>query len=338
MKLERLSYDPGAALDFYEQGLTHLGALCERTWHDRLEVLAEGLAASLWNRQGEMHSGELHFAPADTKAARDASREVFPGCPLTFRLAEAQRPSPLSLDRLVLAASSAVAPELPVAEKLWCNQYPGTGRWRLVKPFVADFHFSLLALIRCEVQAIDQHWSLHRVAVTLPGGEPDEDLARQLNFASVEPNPQPEPVWPKPDPVQWRLWLQAALEPDLMAELRGIRTRQENSLKRELERVDDYFDQYERELTERGRRSSKEGVKHRTEDRLAAAKAEHARRRADQVARHEIRVHPHLEAVLLIAEPAWRAELHIERSRQSAELPAWYVPRARRWHCDSPIL
>ncbi len=78
MKLERASHEPGELLEFYEQGLCALGALCERTWHDRLEVVAEARAAALWNPQGTLYEVELHFAQADTYVARDAAREVFP--------------------------------------------------------------------------------------------------------------------------------------------------------------------------------------------------------------------------------------------------------------------
>jgi len=92
MKLNRATHDPGQLLEFYEEGLSALGALCERTWHDRLQVVAEGRAATLWNPQGALHEVELHFMPSDTTSARDAAREVFPGCPLTFQLAEALRP------------------------------------------------------------------------------------------------------------------------------------------------------------------------------------------------------------------------------------------------------
>ena len=92
MKLERLAYEPGALVDFYEAGLGALGALCERTWHDRLQVVAEGQPAKLWNPEGALHEIELHFVSADAASARNAAREVFPGCPLTFRLAEVLRP------------------------------------------------------------------------------------------------------------------------------------------------------------------------------------------------------------------------------------------------------
>src|SRR5437868_12503114 len=103
MKIPRINYDPGSALAFYEEAFGALGALCERTWHDRLEVIAEGRAARLWNEAGALHSQELLFAPADAQAARDAAQEVFPGCPLTFRMMELLRPSPLTLEKVVLS-------------------------------------------------------------------------------------------------------------------------------------------------------------------------------------------------------------------------------------------
>ncbi len=335
MKLDRLAYDPAAVLDFYQDALGSLGALCDRTWHDRLEIVTDGRAATLFNAGGELHSAELQFAPADAAAARDASREVFPGSPLTFRLAEYLRPIPLPLERVVLASSDSegsAPPDSAVLERLWRAQFPDTARWRLATDFKPGFHFSLLALIRCEIQAIDQHWSLHRIAVALPGGESDDSLARQIDFAEPHQNP-PEPIpWPPPDPARWNDFLGAALDADLAEHLAGIRARQENSLRRELERIDDYFDQYAADLDARAKRTGSKTVRLKTADRLAAARAEHARRRGDQVARHEIRILPHLDALLMLAEPAWCAELEVHRAHRHETLPAFYVPRARRWH------
>jgi len=332
MRLDRLAYDPAALVDFYEQGFGSLGALCERTWHDRLDIVAEGRAAELWNPGGALHEIELHFASADASGARDSAREVFPGCPLTFRLAEALRPSPLPLERVVLAGETrAQAPDPGVTEKLWRAQFPGTTRWRLAAPFKSEFHCSLVALVRCEIQAIDQHWSLRRLAVSLSDGEPDESLAREVSFARADPEPGAGMAWPTPDPARWDVWVREALEADLAQELAGIRARQENYLRRELDRIDDYFANYEQELADRAARSTSGSAKLKTTERLAAAKAEHTRRRADQVARHEIRVHPHFDALLLVAEPAWRCQLQVEMGRQAETLEARLVPRARRW-------
>jgi hypothetical protein len=331
MKLDRLPYDPAALVNFYEEGFTSLGALSERTWHDRLEIVAQGEPAKLWNPEGALHEVELVFAPADATIARDAAREVFPGCPLTFRLAEALRPVPLPLERVVLASQGpARPPDAAVAEKLWRAQFENAARWRLAAPFKAAFHFSLVALVRCEIQAIDQHWSLRRLAFALPEGEPDELLAESIGLAQAEPSPQ-DILWPAAEPERWMTFLRAALETDLADDLAAIRARQENYLRRELDRIDEYFQSYERELTARAARSTSQSAKLKTADRLAAAKAEHSRRRADQVARHEIRVQPQIDALLLAAEPAWSATIQVEAARQTQNLEARFVPRARRW-------
>ena len=336
MKIDRAAHDPGLVLEFYEDGLGMLGALCERTWHDRLEVVAEGRPATLWNPDGTLHEVELYFTPADTTSARDATREVFPGCPLTFRLAEALRCSPLPLERFVLPENApARPPDAAVVEKLWRAQFPDTARWQMAAPFRTAFHFSLVCLVRCEIQAIDQHWSLHRVAAALPGGELDDDLAREFGFHEAGGDTGVEIPWPAADPAHWNALLQQALEQELAGDLARVRARQENSLRRELERVDDYFENYERELNARAARSSSQNARTKTTDRLAAAKAEHSRRRADQLARHEIRLHPHLDALLLVAENAWCARLRIERAHHAQEIEALFIPRARRWEAGS---
>lgn len=333
MKLEKASHEPGELLEFYEQGLGALGALCERTWHDRLEIIAEGRAAALWNPQGTLHEVELHFAQADTNVAREAAREVFPGCPLTFRLAEALRVSPLPLERFILPDAATRPPEAAVAEKLWRAQFADTTRWQLTAPFKPGFHFSLVALARCELQAIDQHWSLHRVAVSLADGESDAHLAKEFGFHQAGGAAVCEIDWPAPDPAAWHTFLQHAFEHELADELARIRARQEHSLRREVERVDTYFEDYEHELAARAGRSANAQSKLKTADRLAAAKTEHARRRADQVARHEIRIQPHLESLLLVAERAWHAELRVGRSHCEQTVKALLVPRARQWKC-----
>jgi hypothetical protein len=332
MKLDRARHHPGELLEFYEEGLSTLGALCERTWHDRLEVIAEGRAAALWNPQGSLHEVELFFTPADTTSARDAAREVFPGCPLTFQLADALRPMPLALERFVLADDTpSRPPEEAVAEKLWRAQFADTTRWRMADPFMPGFHFSLVAVARCEIQAMDQHWSLHRFAVSLPGGEADEALARDMAFHRESAEPTAFLAWPSLHPGRWRELLQHAFASEVAGEVARVRARQENSLRRELERIDDYFENYERELAARAHRTSKENTKAKTADRLAAARAEHERRRADQLARHEIRVQPHVDALLLVAEKAWRARLQVERGHRAQSLEALFIPRSRRW-------
>ena len=335
MKIERASYSPGSLLEFYEEGLTTLGALCERTWHDRLEVIAEGRAATLWNPGGTLHEVELRFTPADAASARDATHEVFPGCPLTFSLAERLKVAPVPLERFVLADDSPPRPPDPaVAEKLWRAQFPDTTRWESISPFKTDFHFSLVVLARCEIQAIDQHWTLCRTAVSLPGGELDDHLARAAGFCPAGGEPPDELKWPPGDPARWSALVQSALALELEEDLVRVRTRQENSLRRELERIDDYFENYANELRARAERGANPSVRMKTTDRLNAAKAQHSRRRADQVARHEIRVHPHLDALLLVAERAWHARLQISRARQAEIVEARFIPRSRRWEME----
>jgi hypothetical protein len=221
-----------------------------------------------------------------------------------------------------------------VAEKLWRSQFANTTRWQLDASFEACVHFSLIAVARCEIQAMDQHWSLHRLALSLPGGESDEALARDIGFHQESAGSTAGIVWPAHDPARWRELLQLALEIEVAGEVARVRARQENSLRRELERIDDYFENYQQELAARAKRSSNENARTKTADRLAAAKAEHGRRRADQLARHEIHVHPHMDALLLVAEKAWRAQLQVQQARQPQTIDALFVPRSRRWELD----
>lgn len=332
MNLTRLPHDPAALADFYQEALEHLGAVCERSWFDRLQLVAEDRAARLWNDTGALHETELHFPAPDTTAPRDAAREVFPGCPLTFRLAGMLLPENLPLERAVLAAGErSRQPSADVAEKLWRAQWPGGERWRLECDFTPAHHFSLLALVRCEIQAIDQHWSLHRLALSLPGGERDEPLAAALDFAQIAPESAQPVAWPAGDPARCRHLLNAALKEELSEELGSIRRRQENYLRRELDRVDDYFEGYAAELKQRAARSHSDATKIKANERLAAANAEHARRQQDQIQRHEIRVLPRFDVLLLLAETAWETKVTVQHHGKSATRPARFVPRARRW-------
>jgi hypothetical protein len=331
MKLSRLEYDPGSALTFYDESLTALGGLCERTWHDRLQVVAEGPSATLWNDTGALHSQELYFANADAASGRDPLREVFPGCPLTFRLTELLRSSALVLEKVVLRDSAHdKLPERSALEKLWRSQYPATRQWRLTADAKASFHFSLVALVRCDIQAIDQHWSLHRIALALPNGEADEALAQQLLVLDLHSSDPATITWPSINPRDCWPMLTKAIETDLAPDIEAVRARQTQYLDREIRRIDDYFSEYEKELARRvSRRAGRGDLK--ADQRLAAARAEHARRRVDQVARHEIRVVPHVDALLLIAEPAWQAIIETEEQRSVQAIAATFVPRPRKW-------
>jgi hypothetical protein len=336
MKLARSSQSPSEAIDFYEQALTTLGAVCERTWHDRLNLIAEGVAARLWNPDGSLHEADLHFAPADAISARDPDREVFPGCPLTFKITEALRPAPVVLERFFLADPHASRPpETLVAEKLWRSQFPETKCWRLIGPLIAVDHFSLIALIRCEIQAMDQSWAAHRVAFSLTDGSLDDDLAEKIAFQNTNES-APSVDWPIFDPSYCQRLLARALEIELTQDIASARARQQNSLRRELDRIDDYFKNYQRELSERAARSRAESSRTKVADRLGAAKVEHERRRFDQISRHEIRVIPHIDALLLAAEKAWRGRIEIDATKRSEPVAALFVPRLRRWKRSNP--
>ncbi len=331
MKLTRLEHSPSALLDFFEEGLNATGAICERTWHDKLQVVAEGKPAQLWDPAGGLIEREIRFVPANDTAPRHADDEVFPGCPLTFKLAEELRPKPLPLERAALhLPDGGKAPTLEAAERLWHAEFPGSGRWRLLGNLTASWHFSLLVLARCEIQAIDQHWALHRLAISLVNHLRDETLPASLDFVELTPAPA-KLDWPRPDLNLWRVWLNEAfaleLEPDLLA----IRARQQQYLRRELERIDQYFDSYEKELTARARRSHADSAKIKVQDRLAAAQAEHTRRRLDQVRRHEVHVVPHLDALVMIAEPAWQGNVSFILKGENKTTAALYLPRCRRW-------
>src|SRR5207302_1031047 len=121
-------------------------------------------------------------------------------------------------------------PAADVAEKLWHAEMPGTGRWRLETAFAPDWHFSLLVLARCEIQAVDQHWSLHRLALSLPDGRRDESLAAGLDYCEVTPDAARAVAWPAPAPEAWEPLLRRAFEEELAEELTKTRQRQENYL------------------------------------------------------------------------------------------------------------
>jgi len=218
-----------------------------------------------------------------------------------------------------------------VAERLWRLQFPATSRWRQESNFAADSHFTLIAVVRSEIQAIDQHWSLHRLAVSWPDGEPDADLSQNLGLLTLTADTSVPSSWPAADPLAWQGWLQRALEHDLEADLVNIRQRQEYYLRRELDRVDNYFADYEQELTTRLQRSRSFNSKTRLAERRSAARLEHERRRLDQVQRHEIRIIPHVDTLLLLAEPAWRVTLLVAEHGEPRRQSAVWVSRTRRW-------
>ncbi|MCC7376022.1 MAG: hypothetical protein IT581_15295 [Verrucomicrobiales bacterium] len=332
MQLSRFPHDPGVLAEFFTDGLGALGGVVERSWHDRLDVIAEGPSARLWNPDGAWHETELRLLPLDSVGQRDAAKDVFPGSPLTFRLAELLVAPPATLERIVLEPEPGAQrrPALDVLERLWQAQFPETHRFHVDSEPRPTSHFSLVGLVRCEVQAIDQHWSAHRLAVALADGECDESLAESLVYARPAKAGASEVPWPQPDPGRVADVLRRALELDLAKTLAAIRQRQERHLHRELQRIESYFAGYESELSQRRTRGPEAGV--RKEQRLAAARVERERRRHDQIARHGVRVIPHLDGLLLVAETAWSATIEATRNRAAHSQLAVFVPRNRRWH------
>lgn len=129
-----------------------------------------------------------------------------------------------------------VPPDATTAEKKWRAQHPQTLRWRLTSPFVTDWHFSLVAIVRTEIQAIDQHWLVNRVALSLDDGERDEDLAAKIGFVSAGDASASANPWPPCEPAHWSALLGRAVASEIKDGLARIRERQEKSLRRELVR------------------------------------------------------------------------------------------------------
>ena len=329
MKFSRIQPRGEQLMRFCEETLQTLGAICERPWHDRLEVLAEGETARLLQNDTDFYSGELYFREAGLPVPANSGIEVFPGCPLTFKLVEALWRYQVPYSKVSLSMGSDLkAPANEVAAKLWQAQFGSSAGWR-VSPFVPAWSFSVLAAVRCEVQAIDQTWSYHRLAFTLPGGEPDSSLEFALEqMIRLEQKGLP---WPGLEVAALSQWIGRALETELAPELNRIKERQHLYLHRELTRIDDYFENYSRELRDRMSHQKKDEAKQRYADRLEATRVEHNRRRTDQIDRHTILVVPHVDALLTVAEPAFRTNVTWRVSREVCTVAALFVPRTRRW-------
>jgi hypothetical protein len=332
MKFSKIPPRPEYLIDFFEEGLSSLGAVCERSWHDRLEVLAEGDAARLWRNEGGLFSGELYFRDGSLPEAGNPETEVFPGCPLTFHLVEALWARHTTHSRVCLSSGGVIkAPAQDVLQKLWQAQFGPCADWR-VTPFLPAWSFSLVVALRCEIQAIDQSWSFHRLAFTLPSGERDASLEFVLEQLSPVDLVGEGPDWPAVDASVVPDWIGRALLSELAPELSKIKERQQHFLRRELSRIDHYFENYSRELHKRMGRQRKEDAIKRYADRLEATRVEHNRRRTDQIERHTIHLLPHVDAALMVAEPALVATVSCRAGRAERSTRAIFVPRTRHWH------
>ena len=330
MKFSRIKTRSEQLVEFCEEALNSFGAVCERSWYDRLEVLAEGETAHLLQTDTDFFSGELRFHETGLSQASNTGIEVFPGCPLIFRLVETLWRRQIPYSRVFLSTGN--IPKTPahdVAERLWYAQFRSSTGWRAT-PFVPDWAFSILAAMRCEVQAIDQTWSYHRLGFSLPSGDQDGSLEFMLEqMIQLE---QARLKWPELDPGVLNQWIGRAIEGELASQLSKSKERQQLYLRRELTRIDDYFENYSRELRSRMDHQKKEDAKQRYADRLEATRAEHGRRRADQIERHTIVVISHVDALLAVAEPAFRTRVSWRAGRDELSGTALFVPRTRRWH------
>jgi hypothetical protein len=333
MKFSRIKTRSEQLLEFCEEALHSFGAVCERSWYDRLEVLAEGETAHLLETDVDFFSGELRFHEAGLNQASNTGIEVFPGCPLVFRLVETLWRRQVSYSKVCLSTGDiAKTPANDVAERLWYAQFRSSTGWRAT-PFVPDWAFSIVAAVRCEVQAIDQTWSYHRLGFSLPSGDQDSSLESVLE--QMVPLEQARLEWPELDLGILDQWIGRGIQSELAPELSKITERQQLYLRRELTRIDDYFENYSSELRSRMDHQKKEDAKQRYADRLEATQAEHRRRRADQIERHTIMVIPHVDALLTVAEPAFRTTVSRRSGRDELSATALFVPRTRRWHALS---
>ena len=67
------------------------------------------------------------------------------------------------------------------------------------------------------------------------------------------------------------------------------------------------------------------------QERLEAARQEHQIRRIDQIKRHEIGVYAHVDALLVVAEPAYRTRVRYVNERHEQQRNALWIPRRRSW-------
>lgn len=215
-------------------------------------------------------------------------------------------------------------------ERRWSHQYPAKERLQITTPFVAAVHFSVIAVLRCEIQAVDQHWTQYRLAINLQNGDPDSQLAEQV--AVLEPWSDPTPIdWPEFSPEPCRKVLLTALEREAWPAVKAIKVRQSKYLQRELDTVDRYYSDYEASLTDRMNRTRNDDGRAKMRARLEAARQEHQIRRIDQIKRHEIHVFAHVDALLMVAEPAHRTQVRYVSQRQAQQQDALWIPRTRSW-------
>jgi len=334
MKFDKLQPHSELLIDFFSEGLQSVGGVCERTWYDKLEVVVEGPAAKAWNPNDDVVHRELRFLAVDTESAKSAETDIFPGCPLTFQLAETLWSETPSAFRIVCdAPSGKEKPSAQVLRKTWDHTFGDRGSPEF-SPIVATRHFSMVFVVRLEIQSIEQHWALHRIACAWPGAWRDHNLEENLLMLAPQKAVGGEEIlWPECSPDEQNKTLRQLLE-GIRDDIGPVLGRQQKYLEKELRRIDLYFTRQIAELKSRARPTgAAKSVHTKIDERIDATRAEHARRREDQVQRHEVVVVPHVDAVTCVAEPAWQCNVRLAKNRGPALADGMFVfvPRLRRW-------
>ena len=138
MNRSKLKSDPALLIDFFEDSLNRLGAVTERSWHDQLYLLADGPAARIWTDEGNIHETAIRFPHPDSEGEREAKTEVFPGCPLIFKLVEVFRRECSSHLRLILGDPENEAPPCRRSRE---EALASTVQGRDTRPFLANRPF-----------------------------------------------------------------------------------------------------------------------------------------------------------------------------------------------------
>ncbi len=133
----------------------------------------------------------------------------------------------------------------------------------MLRPFLLKPHFSLLFALRCEIQAVDQHWTQHRLAIDLVNGKSDSALPDQLEGLSPW-NYTAAFEWPVLRPEDYVSTL-LNLKREAAPLLQAIQKRQSEYLERELRRIDRFFNDYVTELTIRLGRTQRDETRARLE-------------------------------------------------------------------------
>lgn len=337
MKFDKLQPYPESLIHFFSDGLQSLGGVCERTWYDKLEVIIEGAGARAWDPESELVHRELHFPAVDASSPKAAETDVFPGCPLIFQLAETLwKEAPTSFRIVSDGGGENEKPSPEVLRRVWELTRSGQGKPDF-SPATATRYFSMVFVVRLEIQSIEQHWTMHRIACSCTEGWRDHDL--ETNLLMLAPGraaADEEICWPDFSIKQQDELLRHVLG-GIHGDIAPVLSRQQKYLEKELRRIDHYFAGQVSELeSRRSGRGSKQGSA-KIDERIAATRAEHTRRREDQVQRHEVVVLPHVDAVVCVAERAWRSRVRVLRGRAAAADDGVFVfvPRLRRWFAEA---